>query len=126
MAESWTDWFIYQVKSELREKITDFEEVWNLMFLPPDKQAFLDVAARIASLSIGARDFEIVRLEELVQDQTHRIAILERDLEHEQNHNFMAPTVISRLTQTTIDQHKHIQELLAEIEELKGDKLKTE
>jgi hypothetical protein len=131
--EAWTDWFTYEVKKDLREKVTNFEDVWALMFLSPDKQLVIDAAARVAQQSIAARDREMVELEEFTADQANlvdflrktiiknaeqhereieerdeRIKSLERHLESQQMSNFMAPTIISNLTQTTINQHKEI------------------
>jgi len=159
----WSEWFVQQVKVELREKMTNLDDVWGLMFLNPDKQEIMDTAADIASRSIDARDKEILRLKELLRtksevircmeeqaederyatdrhhssilhDREKRIHELEEEirmerkkhadtwsmlqrtdkqLEREQMSNFMAPTIISDLTQTTIDQFKEIEELKA-------------
>jgi predicted RNase H-like nuclease (RuvC/YqgF family) len=138
MTESWSEWFTFEVKRDLREKITNFEDVWSLMFLSPDKQEILDAAARVAQESIAARnreiefkDQEIAETEGLVdflrktivknaeqherelEERDERIRSLERHLESQQMSNFMAPTIISDLTKTTIDQFKEIQRLKA-------------
>ena len=139
--EAWNEWFAYEVKKDLREKVTNFEDVWALMFLSPEKQLVIDAAARVAQQSIAARDREMVELEESIADQANlvdflrktiiqnaeqhereieerdeRIKSLERHLESQQMSNFMAPTIISNLTQTTIDQHKQIVALKASLE----------
>lgn len=115
--ESWSEWFIYEIKKDLREKMTDLEEVWELMILTPDKKAIFDSAARIAKVSIHNRDKEIARLEESLGCKDQYIVHLEEQLEtlqrlkHVERHlecQQMAPT-ISDLTQTTIDQHKEIE-----------------
>ena len=140
--EAWTEWFAYEVKKDLREKVTNFEDVWALMFLSPDKQLVIDAAARVAQQSIAARERDIADLEESIADQANlvdflrktiiknaeqhereieerddRIKSLERHLESQQMSNFMAPTIISDLTQETIDQHKEIVALRAKLEQ---------
>jgi len=145
--EKWSDWFTFEVKRDLREKVSNFEDVWSLMFLSSDKQDILDAAARVAEQSIAARDRDILDLEvesrakdDVIADQDNlvdflrntiiknaqqhereleerdeRIKSLERHLESQQMSNFMAPTIISDLTQTTIDQHKEIGLLRAQL-----------
>jgi len=147
--EAWTEWFAYEVKKDLREKVTNFEDVWALMFLSPDKQLIIDAACRIAQQSIAARDRDIADLvvelgvkdeviadrenlvdflrktiiknaeqhERELEERDERIKSLERHLESQQMSNFMAPTIISDLTQTTIDQHKEIVALRAQLEQ---------
>jgi len=110
---SWTDWFIQEIKLEMREKMTSLDDVYDLMFLGRDKQELLDTAARIAKVSIQNRDNEIKRLEERLEDTLRRLRHVEQQLESQIMSNFMAPTIITDLTQTTIDQHKEIQRLKA-------------
>ena len=86
--ESWTDWFTQQVKVELRDKITNFEDVWSLMFLSSDKQEILDTAARVAEQAIQERDREIVRQDICIYHMQAKIDYLEKLLEHEQMENF--------------------------------------
>jgi len=86
--ESWTDWFTQQVKVELRDKITNFEDVWSLMFLSSDKQEILDTAARVAEQAILERDREIVRQDICIYNMQAKIDYLEKLLEHEQMENF--------------------------------------
>ena len=100
------DSFIQEVKTELRENMTNLDEVWQLMMLPPDKQQMLETAAIVALRRIEEKDNEMMRLEELYKKT-------ERHLESQQMSNFMAPTIISDLTTETIEQFKEIQQLKA-------------
>jgi len=68
MSRSWSDWFIFQVKSDLREKMTSLDDVWGLMFLSPEKQAILDSATQLSETIIKKKDAVIEQLHAEIED----------------------------------------------------------
>ena len=98
--------FIFQVKTEIRENMTNLEDVMGLMFLSKEAQQVADMAARIAVRMIRERDKEIARLEEMLEEQQSHVAVLERDLGHEQMATFMQPTLNAKTADIMIQQLK--------------------
>jgi len=103
--------FIFQVKTEIRENMTNLEDVMGLMFLSKEAQQVADMAARIAVRMIRERDKEIARLEEMLEEQQSQVAVLERDLDHEQMATFMQPTFSAKTADIIIQQLKEKEEL---------------
>jgi hypothetical protein len=64
------DRFIWKIKADLRERVTNFEDVWSIMFLSSDKQAVAESAARVAQEIVSTKDDQIVKMEQLI-DQLH-------------------------------------------------------
>ena len=117
MSISWSEWFEQEVKLDMREKITNFEDVWELMILSPEKQEVLDTASSIAKRCIGARDYEIIRLEEQALEMQTRINHLEKTLEHEQMANLMQPRITALADERMIELYKRNEALKMQLEE---------
>jgi hypothetical protein len=153
--ESWIDYFEQEVKTALRDKVTNFEDVWGLMFLDTEKQELLSVAGQIAARSIESRDCEIARLGDVIDDrdkeiycfeehvnevrrnaeerekrlvndleardrriremEEERVILMRKNQTLERQFEREVTTMISDLTQTTIDQHKQIMALWAKL-----------
>ena len=117
MSISWSEWFEQEVKLDMREKITNFEDVWELMILSPEKQEVLDTASSIAKRCIGARDYEIIQLEEQAVEMQTRINHLEKTLEHEQMANLMQPRITALADERMIELYKRNEALKMQLEE---------
>ena len=117
MSISWSEWFEHEVKLDMREKITNFEDVWELMILSPEKQEVLDTASSIAKRCIGARDYEIIQLEEQAVEMQTRINHLEKTLEHEQMANLMQPRITALADERMIELYKRNEALKMQLEE---------
>ena len=117
MSVSWCEWFEQEVKLDMREKITNFEEVWELMILSPEKQEVLDTASSIAKRCIGARDHVIQQLEGEAIEAQSRIDHLEKSLEHEQMANLMQPRMTALADERMIELYKRNEALRIQLEE---------
>jgi len=121
MSISWSEWFEHEVKLDMREKRTNFEDVWELMILSPEKQEVLDTASSIAKRCIGARDHVIKRLEGEALEAQARIDYLEKGLEHEQMANLMQPRITALTDQRMIELHKQNEALRIQLEDKDKD-----
>jgi len=83
MSRSWSDWFIFQVKSDLREKMTSLDDVWGLMFLSPEKQAILDSATQLSENIIKKKDAVIEERSELIEQLHAEIEDLRAQIKEE-------------------------------------------
>jgi hypothetical protein len=92
------------------------EEVMGLMFLSKEAQQVADTAARIAVRMITSREKEIAQLQEVIEDQHAKIAVLERDLDHEQMASFMQPMFNANTTDIIIKQLKEVVTLKEHLE----------
>ena len=66
--ETWLERFIWKIKADLRESVTNFEDVWSIMFLSSDRQAVADSAARVAQEIVDTKDAQIDQLHEEIRD----------------------------------------------------------
>ena len=66
--ETWLERFIWKIKADLRESVTNFEDVWSIMFLSSDRQAVADSAARVAQEIVDTKDAQIDQLHAEIRD----------------------------------------------------------
>jgi hypothetical protein len=72
---TWSEWFISKVRADLTERITNLEEIWDIMIFSPERQSVAEAAARVAENIINELEEEIARQREIIDDLKLKIPI---------------------------------------------------
>ena len=65
---TWKEWFISEIRSDLTERITNLEEIWDIMIFSPERQSLAEAAARVAENIINELKQEVALQREIIDD----------------------------------------------------------